>query len=109
MLAVSLALNGQSLNPSEYYTNIFKSSKTVLNYKIVDRNDSTFMMGELIERNSRQPIMNMNIELVGYRIGTVPDIGGKFRLWLPQKDGVVRFIKDRFDEFEVPYTSKVGR
>jgi hypothetical protein len=88
------------------YTHIHKSSKAIVRYKFVVRNDSTFIQGFVIERKSNLPVFNMNIAIPLDRIGTVPDLHGNFILFLPKLEGVLSFDKPSFDHFEFQYNSR---
>lgn len=87
----------------QHYQLKYKSGKCILMYSFYSLNDSIFIYGQLSEKKTNDPINNMNIIVKGFRIGTVPNPQGEFRLFLPQRDGVLSFDKEGFDRFDFPY------
>lgn len=88
------------------FTHLHKSSKTIVRYKFVHRNDSTFIHGLLTERKASVPIFNMNIGIPLDRIGTVPNEFGHFIMFLPKDKGILSFDKISFDRFEFQYDTR---
>jgi hypothetical protein len=81
----------------------YKSGKSILMYSYLQRNDSSFIYGHLKEKKTDVPILNVNIQVKDFRIGTVPDLDGNFKLFLPGKEGILVFNKPGDVYFEFPY------
>jgi hypothetical protein len=92
--------------PAMSFLHEFKKGKSILLYSYTQRRDSTFLTGHLQARGSRQPVLNVNIIVKGFPIGTVPDIHGTFMIFLPAKEGVIIFDKTNDAYFEFPYKYK---
>lgn len=92
-------MDAQAVEP---FLHEFKKGKTILLYSYAQRRDSTFLTGYLKEKGG-QPLLNMNITVKGFPIGTVPDTNGNFRIFLPVKEGVIIFDKTNYAYFEFPY------
>lgn len=69
----------------------------------MQRNDSSFMYGHLKEKKTNAPILNINILVKDFRIGTVSNREGNFRLFLPRKEGTIIFDKTGYTYFEFSY------
>lgn len=91
---------------TESYMHEYKSGKSILTYSYIQRNDSTFMYGHLKDRKTGAPILNINILVKDFRIGTVTDLGGDFTLFLPRQEGTIIFDKAGYIFFEFPYKYK---
>jgi hypothetical protein len=102
-LTGSVDLSAQ-VNDSHVYE--FKRGKSVLLYSYMQKNDSCFIYGHLKERKAHRPILNVNITVKDFRIGTVPDRAGNFRLFLPATKGIIVFDKTGYTYFEFPYEYK---
>lgn len=81
----------------------YKSKMSLLSYTYLIQNDSVFIYGQLQEKNTNNPVININIVLQDFRIGTVPNLNGEFQLFLPRKEGVILFDKAGFTKFEFPF------
>lgn len=81
----------------------YKNGKSVLHYSYIQRNDSSFMDGHLKEKKTNASILNINISVKDFRIGTVPDLDGNFTLFLPRQEGTIIFDKTGYAYFEFPY------
>lgn len=101
-LSASVDLPAQ-VNDSYVYE--FKSGKSVLRYSYIQKNDSCFIYGHL-EEKAHQPIIDINITVKDFRVGTVPDRSGNFRLFLPATKGTIVFDKTGYTYFEFPYEYK---
>ena len=97
---------GQEDSP---YTHLHKSSKTIVRYKYVYKNDSLFMQGSVLERKTSLPVFNINISIIADQIGTVPNQQGDFMMYLKKTEGVIHFDKTQFDKFDLQYNSKAIR
>lgn len=75
-------------------------------YSYVQRNDSIFISGHLKDKKSNAPVSDMNVVVKDFRIGTVSDRDGNFRLFLPRLEGTLVFGKTGFAYFEFPYRFK---
>jgi lantibiotic modifying enzyme len=82
----------------------FESKETVLLYSIQSTKDKISLVGYLKEKKTNAPVDNINIEIVEDRIGTVPDLDGKFELtWQKKKDEkkkIIKFDKTGFEKFD---------
>ena len=87
----------------QHYQLKYRCDKCVLTYSFYSINDSTFIYGRLSEKKTNDPVTDINILLKGFRIGTVSNLQGEFRLFLPVKEGVLSFDKTGFDKFDLPY------
>jgi len=90
----------QSENPLIYK---YKSKMCSLSYTYIIQNDSVFIYGQLHENKTNNPVININILLQDFRIGTVPNLNGEFQLFLPRQEGVILFDKTGFTKFEFPF------
>ena len=70
------------------------------------KKDSIYFFGQLSEKASKYPIVNMNVEVKGFKIGTVPDSKGNFVLLLPKEKGTLIFNKAGFERFEFKFNLK---
>lgn len=91
---------------TEPYMHEYKSGKSILTYSYIQRNDSTFMYGHLKDKKTDAPILNINIVVKDFRIGTVTDLVGDFTLFLPGREGTIIFDKTGYTYFEFPYKYK---
>lgn len=91
---------------TEPYMHEYKSGKSILRHSYVQRNDSTFMYGHLKDKKTNAPILNINILVKDFRIGTVTDLDGNFTLFLPRQEGTIIFDKTGYIYFQFPYTYK---
>lgn len=91
---------------TEPYMHEYKNGKSILLYSYIQRNDSSFMYGHLKEKKRNASILNVNILVKDFRIGTVPDLDGNFTLFLPRQDGTIIFDKAGDTYFEFPYRYK---
>ena len=89
-------------NQHDEYERKHKGNKTLLRYSLVLRGDSLFITGQLSELATKNPVYDMNIT-VDARTGTVPDLSGRFELYLQKRKGTINFEKTRFDQFELRY------
>ncbi len=103
IVAISFAF--LSLNQDKYNYN-FKSKKSLLIYAYSYKNDSLFFHGQLKEKSTGSPIYNMNIFVKNFRIGTVPDLEGRFKIFLPEKKGIMIFDKTAYERFEFSFKYK---
>ena len=71
LLLSSFSLLAQS---DQTYLHEYKNGKSILFYSYIQRNDSSFMVGQLKDRKTDTPVANVNIQVKDFRIGTVPDI-----------------------------------
>ncbi len=85
MLSCARELSAQATQP---FLHEFRKGKSILYYSYMQRYDSTFLIGSLKERASGQSVLDVNITVKGFPIGTVPDTTGNFkiRLRLPVKE-----------------------
>lgn len=86
------------------YSYKFTSKKALVFYDYKLEDDKAFMIGELIDRKTREYITNINITVDGYRIGTVTDINGLFKIQLPQASGNLIFFYTSENQFKVPFS-----
>lgn len=86
--------------------NEYKKGKSILLYSYFQRNDSIFMYGHLKEKKTNAPVLNINIVVRDFRIGTVPDLNGNFVLFLPRQEGTIIFDKTGYTYFELAYKYK---
>lgn len=100
MLSCACELSAQA---AQTFLHEFRKGKSVLYYSYTQRHDSTFLVGSLKERASGRSVLNVNITVKGFPIGTVPDVTGNFRIRLPAKEGIIIFDKTNELYFEFPY------
>lgn len=102
-VCVSFSLSAQADEPSWHE---YKKGKVILMYSYVQRNDSIFISGYLEDRRTNSPVSGMNVVVKDFRIGTVSDRDGDFRLFLPRQEGTLVFDKTGFAYFQFPYQCK---
>lgn len=96
----TLAQNGKDqLN----YDHEYRSKKCIVHYSYVVEKGASVLTGEIVDIRTGGPIYNINIEIKGSNVGTVPDLEGKFSLSLPKRTGVIVFDKIGFEKFEFNY------
>ena len=103
MLLIILALNFFIVQGQEILTWRYSSKKSVLDYSFISRNDSLFIIGELKEKSTKEPILSMNVSLQGTLLGTVPNLNGSFELFLPFVKGTIVFNKIGSEKFTIDY------
>lgn len=81
----------------------YKKGPCTLFYSYIQRNDSTFMYGYLKDKKTNAPVLNVNIGVKDFSIGTVPRLDGNFLLFLPRQEGTIIFDKIDYTYFELPY------
>jgi hypothetical protein len=84
----------------------YKTGKSILMYSYIQRNDSSFIYGHLKEKKTHAPILNVNILVKDFGIGTVPGLDGNFTLFLPRQEGTLVFDKPGDVYFAFPYKFK---
>ena len=87
----------------EHYAHTYKSKKTVVNYSYRLLNDSLFCVGIIMEKNSKSPTINVNIQIQGTQIGTVSNLQGIFKIHLPREKGILVFNKIGEFKFEISF------
>lgn len=90
----------------EQYQYSFKSQHCIVGYQFEEYNDSTFMYGKVVDKRTKKGVLNMNIMLLEFRIGTVTDLNGNFRIFLPIQKGSVVFVKTAFDKFSIVFKNE---
>lgn len=80
----------------------FEKNKCRVSYDFVLRNDSTFMVGIIKDKNN-VPVSDINIMINEFRIGTVANQVGEFELFLPKNQGIILFDKTSFTRFTMAY------
>ena len=103
LLLCSSSLSAQTYEP---YLHEYKKGKSILRYSYIQRNDSSFIVGQLKDRKTGASVPNINILIKEFRIGTVPDLEGNFVLFLPRPEGTIVFDKTGYTYFQFPYTYK---
>jgi hypothetical protein len=101
MLSCARELSAQASQP---FLHEFRKGKSILEYSYIQRHDSTFLTGCLKEKSARRPVIGVNIIVKGFPIGTVSDMTGNFRIFLPAKDGILTFDKTHDLFFEFPFS-----
>lgn len=87
----------------ESYMHEYKKGPCTLFYSYIQRNDSTFMYGYLKAKKTNAPVLNVNINVKDFSVGTVPRLDGNFLLFLPRQEGTIIFDKTGNIYFEFPY------
>lgn len=103
LVCASFTLRAQADGP---YLHEYKKGKSILMYSYVQRNDSIFISGYLEDKKSNAPVSDMNVVVKDFRLGTVSDRDGNFRLFLPRLEGTLVFDKAGFSYFEFLYRFK---
>ena len=86
------------------YPYTFKSKKCMVKYGFINLNDSAFIHGFVFEKSKKEvAVHNINIMIPEYRIGTVTQPDGGFRLYLPTRKGNVSFAKTNYDSFKIGF------
>ena len=85
------------------YTHTYKSKKAFVNYSFRISNDSLFCVGTVLDKSSKSSI-NINIYLQGTQIGTVSNLQGIFKIYLPREEGKLIFDKIGEFKFEMDFT-----
>ena len=84
----------------------YKKGRSILLYSYIQKNDSAFIYGRVKEKGTDTPILNINILVKDFRIGTVHNTYGNFMLFLPSKKGTIIFDKTGSVYFEFPFEFK---
>lgn len=107
IIVLSLVCSSASLaQKSELGMQHFTKGKCVLQYAFMNKNDSSFIYGQVKERRTERAVIGINIILMGFPIGTVSDSDGNFQLFLPVRQGTLFFEKTGFTSFEFPFIFK---
>ncbi|XOV92668.1 MAG: carboxypeptidase-like regulatory domain-containing protein [Bacteroidota bacterium] len=81
----------------------FKGGDCIIFYDFVLQNDSIFMIGDVLDKKSKDPLQGLNIIVQQTNIGTVTEPAGDFKIFLQRQKGELRVFFGPLD-FNMPYS-----